>query len=391
MKRWVALLLTMVAAMVLTAGSAWAEAPVFEGLAGQIIADMGTGWNLGNTLDSNGDWLRSGSGTPKSYETAWGNPQASQELIQAVADAGFKTIRVPVTWDHHIGPAPEYQVDEAWMDRVQTVVDYCMEAGVYCIVNLHHDTGTDGWLHASEQDAEEDSARFTALWTQIALRFQDYGEKLIFEGFNEILDEKNNWGYPGAQAIKAVNQFNQLFVDAVRATGGKNASRCLILNTYAASNIDRMMAEFVLPEDSAQNALMAQVHYYSPLTYCFERSKNSNLQTVWKENKGRESLIYVLKNLEKHFTAKGIPAIIGEFGACHKENAEDRADWAKFVVETCGQYGVKGIWWDNGGKIPKDLDQYSQFGLIDRYSVEWIFPEIVEAMTGVSPTPVRGQ
>lgn len=389
MKKCMALLLAAI--LTLVSGLALADAPVFEGLAGQIIADMGTGWNLGNTLDSNGEWLRSGSGTPKSYETAWGNPQASQKLIQTIADAGFKTIRVPITWDHHIGPAPEYQVEAAWMDRVQTVVDYCMEAGVYCIINLHHDTGTDGWLHASKQDVEEDSAKFSALWTQIAQRFQDYGDKLIFEGFNEILDEKNNWGYPGAQAMQAVNHFNQLFVDAVRAVGGQNASRCLIVNTYAASNVDRMMAELVLPQDSAQHALMTQVHYYSPLTYCFERANGNNLQTVWTENKGRESLMYVLKNVEKYFTSKGVPTVIGEFGACHKENEADRAAWAKFVVETCETYGVKCIWWDNGGKIPKKLDQYNQFGLIDRYNVKWIFPSIVEAMTGVSPAPVKGQ
>jgi len=387
MKKWMVMLVALMMAM----GNALAEAPVFEGMAGQIIADMGVGWNLGNTLDSNGEWLRRGSGAPKNYETAWGNPLTSQELIQTVADAGFKTIRLPVTWDHQIGPAPEYQVKRAWMDRVQAVVDYCMEAGVYCILNVHHDTGTDGWLHASQQDLEEDSAKFTALWTQIAQRFQNYGEKLIFEGFNEMLDEKNNWGYPGKQAIGVVNEFNQLFVDAVRATGGNNATRCLIVNTYAASNVDRMISDFVLPKDSAQHALMAQVHYYSPLDYCFERTENSNLQTVWTENRGRESLFYVLKYVEKHFTGKGIPAIIGEFGACHKGNAADRADWAKFVVETCGQYGVKCIWWDNGGKIPEDLDQYTQFGLIDRYKVEWIFPEIVEAMTGVSPVPVRGK
>jgi len=201
MKKWMVMLVALMMAM----GNALAEAPVFEGMAGQIIADMGVGWNLGNTLDSNGEWLRRGSGAPKNYETAWGNPLTSQELIQTVADAGFKTIRLPVTWDHQIGPAPEYQVKRAWMDRVQAVVDYCMEAGVYCILNVHHDTGTDGWLHASQQDLEEDSAKFTALWTQIAQRFQNYGEKLIFEGFNEMLDEKNNWGYPGKQAIGVVN------------------------------------------------------------------------------------------------------------------------------------------------------------------------------------------
>lgn len=387
MKKWTALFL----ALMVTVGASLAEAPVFEGLAGQIIADMGAGWNLGNTLDANGEWLRRGSGTPRSYETAWGNPQTTQALIQAVVDAGFKTIRLPVTWDHHIGPAPAYQVDAQWMDRVQAVVDYCMEAGVYCILNLHHDTGADGWLHASEKDVAEDSEKFTALWTQIARRFQDYDEKLLFEGFNEILDENNTWSYPGVRAVEATNHFNQLFVDAVRSTGGKNAVRCLIVNTYAASNNRRIMAEFVLPEDSAEHALMAEIHYYSPNAYCFERSGRNNVQTAWEDNKGRESLMTVLNNVEKYFTSKGIPVVMGEFGACHKDNAADRTDWAKFVVETSGEYGVKCIWWDNGGQVPNGIKYYTQFGLIDRYRMEWMFPEIVEAITGISPTPVSGQ
>lgn len=362
-----------------------------QGIAGKFYDLMGTGWNLGNTLDASNDKLLMGPSTPADYETAWHNPVVTRELIQAVKDAGFGTVRVPVTWKHHIGPAPEYQVQEAWMNRVQEVADMVLDAGMLCIVNVHHDTGVHGWLRASAQDVEEDSAKFAALWQQIAERFRDYDERLALEGFNEVLDENNNWVYPRTQsASDAINHFNQLFVDTVRATGGHNATRCLIVTPYGATNDRPALEDLVMPRDSAEHALIVQFHYYSPNSYCFDQQGDENTQTVWKENGGREALLTALQGVSELFTGKGIPAIMAEFAASHKQNEADRAEWTKFVVDTCAAHGVKCIWWDNGGHVTT-ASAYRTMGLMDRYHLTWMFPQVVEALTGVRVTNVTPQ
>lgn len=365
-----------------------AETYRYPGAAGAFYARMGTGWNLGNTLDATNDRLLNGLATPADYETAWHNPQVTPELIDAVKEAGFGTVRVPVTWKNHIGPAPDYRVDEAWMDRVQEVADMVLAAGLCCIINVHHDTGVKGWLQASAQAAEDVSEKFAALWRQIALRFRNHNLRLVFEGFNEMLDEHSNWVYPRTETAKdAVNHFNQLFVDTVRATGGANAERCLIVSPYGSTNDRPALEDFVMPRDSAEHALVFQIHYYSPISYCFDRNGEENAQTVWTENGGRQALETALQGVRKLLTDKGIPVIMAEFAASHKGNEADRAEWTRFVVETCAASGVKCIWWDNGGRV-RAVRDYGTMGLLDRYERKWLFPRVVEALTGVQVTNV---
>ena len=384
MKKWMVILM----AILMTTSTALAAEPVFEGPAGAFYANMGTGWNLGNTLDATSDWLRGKPSLPIDYETAWGNPEVTPELIRTIKEAGFGTVRVPVTWDHHIGPAPDYEIQPAWLDRVREVVDTVLSSGMYCIINVHHDTGTHGWLHASAQVVEEESAKFKALWHQIAECFRDYNDHLIFEGFNEMLDEHNNWVYPRtATARDAINHFNQLFVDTVRATGGDNASRVLIVSPYGSANDRSALEDLVIPHDSAEHALVVQVHYYSPISYCFDRDGDENTQTVWTENGGREALLTAMRGVSELFTGRGIPAVMGEFAASHKGNEADRAEWTKFVVDTCAENGVRCIWWDNGGRVTTVAD-YGIMGLLDRYELEWLFPQVVEVLTGVRVTNV---
>ncbi|MCH5286038.1 MAG: glycoside hydrolase family 5 protein [Christensenellaceae bacterium] len=363
----------------------------YQGAAGKFYERMGTGWNLGNTLDATNKKLLEVPTAPSDYETAWHNPVTTLALIETVKTAGFGTIRVPVTWANHIGPAPDYRVDEAWMNRVREVVDMVLDAGLCCILNVHHDTGVGGWLHASEQHVKEASGRFAALWRQIAERFRDDCDRLIFEGFNEVLDEHNNWVYPRTQSAKdAINHFNQLFVDTVRATGGPNANRCLVITPYGAANMRSALEDLVMPRDTADHAMLVQFHYYSPISYCFDRDGDENTQTVWTENGGREALEEALEGVRTLFTEKGIPAIMGEFAAGHKQNEADRAEWTKFVVDTCAASGVKCVWWDNGGRV-KNAASYSTMGLLDRYRLEWMFPRVVEALTGVKVTNVSAE
>ena len=261
---------------------------------------------------------------------------------------------------------------------------------MYCILNVHHDVGGNSWLKASETNIAENSEKFKAIWTQIANRFSEYDTNLMFEGFNEILDESNNWGYPGTEATSAVNVLNQMFVDTVRATGGINAERVLIVNTYAAGTNGSSLDDFIVPTDSAENSLIVEMHYYDPSSYCGEISADGNTQAVWTENGGKSAMDGMLYNVYNHFTSKGIPVIIGEFGAHNKDNENDRADYAGYLVENAKKYGIKCFWWDSGGKIEAnaEFNYYTGMALYDRYNEEWVFPEIVKAITGVDVTAV---
>lgn len=364
----------------------------YSGLSGEIINNINAGWNLGNTLDSNGDWITQySSATPKDFETAWGNPQTTKHMIDSVKKAGFNAVRVPVTWSQHIDDSNGYKINSEWLARVKETIDYVIDNDMYCILNVHHDVGGESWLKASDSNVNANAEKFTALWTQIANEFAGYDNRLMFEGFNEILDEDNNWVYPGKSAGDAVNKLNQMFVDTVRKTGGNNPDRCIIVNTYAAGTGGSQLDDFVIPTDTAENALMVQVHYYSPGSYCTEISKDGNEQSIWTENGGKSLIDGTLYNLYDHFTGNGVPVIIGEFGAANKDNESDRAEWAGYIVENAKKYGIKCFWWDGGGKIEADTDYgyYKGMSLYDRYNDEWVFPEIVKAITGVDVNDVR--
>ncbi|MDE6642163.1 MAG: cellulase family glycosylhydrolase [Acetatifactor sp.] len=314
------------------------EIIVAAGPAADLVEDIVLGWNLGNTLDScSGAELGKNEGL--SSETAWGNPRATQEMIDLVKDNGINAVRVPVTWYNHMDS--DYVIDEEWMDRVQEVVDYVMNDDMYCIINVHHDTGANGWLRASDTNLEENKAMFAAIWEQVSARFAGYNEHLLFEGFNEILNDTNEWVNPDSRAVEVVNELNQLFVDTVRASGGNNGERILIVNTYCAGGNSQVTKDFVLPTDSVENSLVVEAHIYQPYKFTAEEYP----ETV-KWNK--ESVDSYLKNMYVSFVQKGIPVIVGEFGCADKDNDGARQAWAKYYVETCTDYGIKCFWWDNG-------------------------------------------
>ncbi len=254
------------AASMLLASSVQVLAQEFE-TATSAVKNMRVGWNLGNTLDANSGsttnmWIEKYTQRKTSdYEKAWEQPVTTEALIKMFKDAGFNAIRVPVTWYPHMGVKVNglnwdlsawspTKVDAAWMARVKEIVDYVVKNGMYCIINVHHDTGdaTTAWLRASTDNYNKYKDTFEDLWKQIATEFKDYDEHLLFEGYNEILDDYGSWCFasfaaPGqynansaADSYKAVNQYAQSFVNAVRATGGNNSYRNLIINSYCASN-----------------------------------------------------------------------------------------------------------------------------------------------------------
>ena len=323
----------------------------------EMLSRITLGWNLGNTLDANTTTL-----ITTQTETSWGNPVTTQELIDLVASCGFDAIRIPVTWFNHMN-LTTHEIDPDWMDRVQQVVDMVLSRGLICILNMHHDTGTDGWLKTVEGSWERNSALFAELWQQIALRFRDYGPDLMLEGFNEILNGENAWANPDAYSLEATNQLNQIFVDTVRATGGGNATRVLVVNTYAASADYSVIKGFQLPTDTVENSLIAGVHMYVPFDFTDPASPTV---TEWKWVTVKKSF----QTLEKNLINKGIPLFIGEFGAGDKNNSSQRQAWAQYYVKTAAELGLPCFWWDNGG----------DYALVDRRKLTVLEPELIQVM-----------
>ena len=335
--------------------------------AADAVKNMGVGWNLGNTLESNsGDvenmWIEQSN---TSYEEAWGQTAATRELIHMFKEAGFNAIRVPVSWYPHMGnfkatiygkhweksawlESTDYKVDAAWMARVKEVVGYVLDEGMYCILNVHHDTGsaTTSWLRAEQPVYAAVRDRYCSLWTQIATAFESYGPKLLFESFNEMLafNEKGEgiWNYAGKEADDVINAYNADFVATVRATGGNNAKRNLVLNTYAASPDERAVKDFALPQDSVEGHLLAEVHSYAPYNFAFD---TQNPQELFDSNCDRE-VRSIMDGIGRNLVAKGIPCILGEYGADTGKRAEaELAKQAACYVSQGAKYNIACFYW----------------------------------------------
>ena len=257
------------------------------------VKNMGVGWNLGNTLDAN-DASKTWKTTAE-HETCWGQPVTKPELMKMMKEAGFGAIRVPITWYQEMDA--NGKVNDAWMNRVKEVVDYVINNGMYCIINVHHDTG-DGtqWLHASTTTYNNVKSKYEYLWQQIAEKFKDYDQKLLFESYNEMLDDDNKWNEPASDdGYKAINSFAKLFVETVRNTGGYNKDRNLVVNTYSASSTPNAMKALDLPEES--DHIIFQIHSYP------------NWQT---ESNAKNEIDNLISNIKSNLL-KRAPVIIGEY------------------------------------------------------------------------------
>ena len=309
------------------------------------VRNMGVGWNLGNTLDT---WLRNGpAGTDwKGWETGWGQSVTKPELMQMMKDAGFGAIRIPVTWGPHMDESGK--VYDSWMDRVHEIVDYVLDAGMYCIINLHHDTGEDkdAWVVADMDIYNKNRNRYIYLWKQVAEEFNDYDHRLLFESYNEILDARESWCFStDKSAYDAVNGFAQDFVDAVRSTGGNNLYRNLVINTYAATPGNGSWSPYLtdpltsldLPEDVSKNHIIFQVHTYPDI---------SDISRV----KSEVDDMYL--TLHEHLVSKGAPVIVGEWGTSQVDTAPDyihrhdvMLEFADYFVRKAKQYEMATFYW----------------------------------------------
>ena len=308
-----------------------------EETAFEAAANFGPGWNLGNTLDStsynqnddkagNVGWIvkwgkkdAQGNLLPEAWETAWGQPIVTEEIVDYVLSLGFTTIRIPITWAEHIGE--DHQIDPRWMARVKEVVDLFHSRGVYVIINMHHDGGADGWIEASEESYNTYGQRFAAVWTQIAQTFASYDERLLFESMNEVLDPANNWNAPSPDAARWLNAWNALFVDTVRATGGNNAKRNLILMTYSGGGAEGNFSAFVLPEENPEH-LMITVHNYDPQAFTWTNATWTRMTARWSEKVHGPTLRRSFEIYKRYSNLLHVPVVLGEYNADPKRYAD---------------------------------------------------------------------
>lgn len=340
-----------------------------------MVGNMTLGYNLGNTLDSNpsGDWWDPTGKTPTDYETSWGQPVTTQTIIDDIYSKGFKVFRVPVTWGPHMDGSN--QVDAAWMDRVEEVVNYVLSHDdTYCIINVMHDTGTDGWLYADATDYATLTVKYQALWQQIATRFRDYDGRLIFESFNEILNKDRSWTAPdaGDGAYDAINRLQQDFVDVVRGTGGNNEYRNLAVTTYAATTTQAALDAFELPTDVHDNHIYASLHSYDPYNFCNDNSGTDDNGNAYDYNiyvfdsDCQTEIDNVFSRATTRFNAVGIPFILGEFGAIDEgKEMNERIKYANYVAQKLKDNGTVGLWW---------------MGLYDRSAHTWYEDDIATAL-----------
>lgn len=308
-----------------------------------IVDDMGLGWNLGNTFDATGG----NRANIYSQETSWGNPKVTPELIKAVHDRGFKTIRIPVTWNNHIIKDDAYTINPEFLARVKEVVDYAYDLDMYIILNLHHEA----WLNIKtlDKDYVKVGEELEAVWAQIADYFADYDQHLIFEGMNEPRMAGSDVEWSGNQeAYKAVNYLNQIFAFTVRNTKkGHNDERCLMIPGYAASSNLDILKTITIPtfEGEAVKNIIISVHCYNPYNFCL----SDEMYEFDPTNKNHTASIDSLfKNLEELFLFNDIPVVIGETSATEKNNTEQRENWAGYMGRKSFEYGIPIVLWDNG-------------------------------------------
>lgn len=290
----------------------------------ELVRDMGIGINLGNTYESCGDWIAQwGDGTPESYETAWGSPVITKEMIEGYKKDGFGVLRVPVAWSNLMGD--NYTISPDYLAAVREAVDWAMDCGLYVILNIHYDNG---WFANFPTDKQNCMTKYTRIWTQLTEAFGDYSDYLMFESLNEEGCWDSVWNQYGgvtdqkAVAFNLLNEINQTFVDIVRGSGGNNAKRHLLIAGYATNIGLTCDALFKMPNDLAGRCAVS-VHYYTPSPFAIleEDADWATMRPSWGTAADLAELKSEMDKMQINFVDKGIPVIIGEYG-CPKKNKD---------------------------------------------------------------------
>ena len=352
--------------------------------ASSAVKAMGVGVNLSGSFDTVWDELLPSSdrNDPSTFERMNGNGITTQATLDAIAAAGFKCIRIPVTWWPHMDN-PGSEIDKVWLDRIAQVVDYSLKAGLYCIINLHHDAGgtSNGqhpWVYADNANYGTISAAFQSVWKQIATRFKDYGDKLLFEGYNEILDAQQSWFTPkDSKGFETANRLNQDFVNAVRRTGGLNSTRNLVVSTYSCGDRDASLQGFVMPTDVRDGHLIVQIHSYWPAA--FVTVQPATAVAVYNQASGLPEIQSAMARVKSYIVNRGWPCIMGEYGASPfyfsadysqrlPRTAAERAKHALDATREALKIGIVPIYW----YIPMEGS--------GRSTGTWSSPEVKDAL-----------
>jgi endoglucanase len=332
-----------------------------------FLTEMKAGWNVGNSLDAIGG------------ETKWGNPMITQQLIDSVKAAGFNAVRIPVAWSK-FSDETNFIIEESWLNRAEEVVNYVTNDGMYAIINIHWDGG---WMQPTVAQKEYVNNRIEIMWDQIATRFRDYDDHLLFAGTNEVM-VTGNYSAPSKESAAVQNSFNQTFVTTVRLTGGRNAYRYLVVQGFN-TNIDYTINTFVMPADLVKNRLIVEDHYYDP--YNFTINENSNI-TQWGKIASDPSKAEAWANetwadgqfnkLKTKFVDKGIPVIIGEYGAMAHTSVADHAKYREYylsyITGSIYKHGLTPFYWDNGGTGDHGM------GIFDRKTGKKAYPTMIKAI-----------
>ena len=342
---------------------------------------MGNGINLGNTLEACDNNVGIKTNTPLSYETHWGQPKTTQAMIDGMKAAGFDTIRIPVAWMTNATHLYEgdYTIDADYMDRVEEVVRYARKAGMYVIINDHWDGGWYGMFGSESAETRALAMEaYKGMWQQIAERFRDYSDYLIFESANEELGGRFDENSPlycsdsvvtylnDDERYALTNEINQTFVDVVRATGGNNATRFLLIAGYS-TNIDQTCDDrFQMPKDTADSKLMVSVHYYDPWSYCGASSAVS--ATKWGKVSDYEYLDQQLAKMTK-FTEAGYGVVIGEYGAlpCSDGLKDNTLAYHTAFLDACTKYNLTNCLWDCSGLYKRVSQTFADDDILAMY------------------------
>lgn len=327
----------------------------------EFAAKLNCGINLGNSLDVAHMLQYNPNMSLAEYEKSWGNPLIAKEQFTAIHNAGFQTVRIPVSWDEHLNA--DGTIKEDFLKRVREVVDMALESGLYVIIDTHHED----WLNLDLNRKADITKQFAAVWRQIAVCFQEYDERLVFEGLNEprLKNSPYEWTGGTADLQTFVNELNETFVTTVRNVGKKNTQRFLMVCPYCHRVEEDALAALKLPND---DRLIVAVHLYHPSNFCLDAN---SVQSWGMDKTELQNLEQKFLLLQKYFLAKNVPVVITEFGCVDKGNTQDRVHWTQDFVGFCRRFGISYLWWDNGG----------DFRILDRETGAWVYPKIVQALT----------
>ncbi|WP_078577688.1 cellulase family glycosylhydrolase [Salipaludibacillus agaradhaerens] len=323
------------------------------------VADMQPGWNLGNTFDAVGD-----------DETAWGNPRVTRELIKTIADEGYKSIRIPVTWQNQMGGSPDYTINEDYINRVEQAIDWALEEDLYVMLNVHHDSWL--WMYDMEHNYDEVMARYTAIWEQLSEKFKSHSHKLMFESVNEPRFTQE-WGEIQENHHAYLEDLNKTFYYIVRESGGNNVERPLVLPTIeTATSQDLLDRLYQTMEDLDDPYLIATVHYYGFWPFSVNIAGYTHF-----EQETQQDIIDTFDRVHNTFTARGVPVVLGEFGLLGFDKSTDviqqgeKLKFFEFLIHHLNERDITHMLWDNGQHLNRETYAWYDQEFHDILKASW--------------------